>query len=173
MHRQTRTIRFKGFNYNINFYCFSTLGFIISLYVRISQYDELCRAPRPDLCIVFMGGNDITENTVVTELQVKLKDFCRHIEAITNSPIRVSMIEPRTRLRGVFKITFNKVRNSLNRNLQHRDEYFRPRSFLTPLRFEYLSSDGVHPNAAGVDKLVLKVQKVACEYLHAHHANQA
>ena len=173
LHRQTRNLRFKGFNFNVTFYCFSASGATISSFARSPQYDELCRAPRPDLCVVFMGGNDITENTVVANLQARLKEFCMHIEAITNSHIRVSMIEPRTRLLGVMRITFNKVRNSLNRNLQHRDQYFRPRSFITPLRFEYLSSNGVHPNAAGIERLILKVQKVACEYLHAHHANQA
>ena len=120
-----------------------------------------------------MGGNDITENTVVADLQAKLKEFCKHIEAITNSHVKVSMVEPRTRLCGVQSDTYNKVRNSLNRNLQHRDPYFRPRAFVTPLRFEYLSPDGVHPTTIGVARLVFKVQKVVCEYLHAHHALQA
>ena len=152
--------------YLVIFFTFSAVGATIGSFFRSSQF-------RPDLCILFMGGDNIIETTVVVDLQAKLKEFCRLIENITNSHVKVSMLEPRTRLHGVQADTYNKVRNSLNHNLQHRDPYFRLRYFITPLKFEYLLSDGVHPITFGIASFVWKVRTIACEYLYAHHASQA
>ena len=71
-----------------------------------------------------MGGNDITQDTVVRELQYKLKRFCQHIEQITTTPAKVFMVEPRTRLHNVDFVTYNRIRNSLNPNLQHKERTF-------------------------------------------------
>ena len=173
LHNHWHNIRYKDANFRVFIYCFSAPGATLDSYLQSPAYDDLCNAPRPDLTIVFMGGNDIEQDTVVCELQYKLIKFCKHIEEITNSYAKVFMVEPRTCLRGVDSDTYNRIRNSLNRNLQHRErEYFPDRVVITPLIFEYLSLDGVHPGPVGVAKLIFKIQRVIGLYLYSYHAHE-
>ena len=173
LHNHWHDIRCRDVTFRVFVYCFSTPGATLDSYLSSPAYNDLCKAPRPDLTIIFMGGNDISQETVVAELPYKLTKFCKHIEEITNSFAKVFMIESCNRLRGVDTDTYNKIRNSLNRNLQHRArEYFPDHVVITPLRFEYLSSDGIHPGPTGIARLVYKIRKVVGSYLYAYHAHE-
>ena len=168
------TIRVYDEVYLVKYRTFSVVGGNTRSFFGSPQFDELLRSPRPDLCIVFMGGDDIIETTMVSDLQARLKEFCKLIENITHAPAKVSMIEPRKCFKNnVQPDTYNKIRNSLNRNMQHRDPYFMMRYFVTPLKFEYLSSDGIHPITYGIVIFIGKMQMLASDFLHARAALQA
>ena len=161
LHNRCHNIRFNEAVFRVFVYYFSVPGATLDSYLLSSKYFQLCNAPKPDLTLVFMGGNDISQDTVVRELQYKLKRFCQHIEEITTTPAKVFMIEPRNRLRGVDFVTYNGIRNSLNQNLQHEEWlYFPDRIVVTPLRFKYLSPDGVHPGPVGIARLLHRIQRV-------------
>ena len=126
LHDRWHNITYHGVTFRVFIYCFSAPGANLDSYLNSSAYEDLCNAPKPHLTFLFMGGNDITQNTIVRELQYKLMKFCQHIEQITTTPCKVLFIEPRTRLRGVDYISYNRIRNSLNRNLQHRERTYFP-----------------------------------------------
>ena len=120
--------------------------------------------------MILIGGNDIKQDTVVKELQYKLTKFCKLIEEVTQVPSKVFMIEPRLKFRGVDFDTYNKIRNSLNRNLQHKEKRLFPdRIVVTPLQFEYLAVDGVHPRPVGLAKLVFRMKRVVGSFLYSYH----
>ena len=126
LHNRWPDIRFNKVTFRVSIYCFSVPGATLDSYLQSPAWDDLCNAPKPHLTIVFMGGNDIEQDTVVRELQYKLFKFCKHIEEITDSYVKVFMVEPRSRLRGVDSVTYNRIKNSLNRNLQHRECHYFP-----------------------------------------------
>ena len=173
MDKRQCTIRVYDEVYLVKYRTFGAVGGNTRSFFGSPQFDDLIRSPKPDLCIVFMGGDDITETTMVPDLQARLKEFCKLIENITHAPAKVSMLEPRTCLHNVQPVTYNKIRNSLNRNMQHRDPYFKMRYFITPLKFEYLSPDGIHPITYGIASFVWKMQMIARDFLHARDALQA
>ena len=170
LHNSWHNITYNGVVFRAFIYCFSAPGATLDSYLNSSAYRDLCDAPKPDLTLVFMGGNDITQNTVVRELQYRIVQFCKHIELLTTVPCKVFMIEPRTRLRGVDYVSYNRIRNSLNRNFQHKDRTFFPdRYVITPLRFEFLSADGVHPYPFGEVGLSAEALSVIGSYLYSYH----
>ena len=170
LHNSWHNITYNGVVFRAFIYCFYAPGATLNSYFNSSAYRSLCDAPKPDLTLVFMGGNDITQNTVVRELQDRIIQFCEHIESLTTVPCKVFFIEPRTRLRGVDYVSYNRIRNLLNRNFQHKDRTFFPNRYvITPLRFEFLSTDGVHPNAFGEVRLNAKVLQVIGSHLYTHH----
>ena len=126
LHNRWHNIIYNEVTFRVFIYYFSVPGANLDSYLTSSAYEDLCNAPKPHLTFLFMGGNDITQNTIVRELQYKLMKFCQHIEQITTTPCKVLFIEPRTRLRGVDYISYNRIRNSLNRNLQHRERTYFP-----------------------------------------------
>ena len=58
----------------------------------------------------------------------------------------------------------------LNRNLQHKEKVFMPdRVVITPLMFENVSKDGVHPAQSGKTQLVIRMFRVVGSYLYSFH----
>ena len=80
------------------------------------------------------------------------------------------MIEPRTQTRGLVEKTYNKIRNFLNRNLQHKNRFMSDRTVVTPLRFENVSADGVHPRPIGRTQLYCRIFEVVSLLLYANFA---
>ena len=174
LHDRWHDIRYRDVTFRVFIHCFSTPGATLDSYLTSPAYRDLCESPSPDLVIVFIGGNDIKQDTVVAELQYGITKFCKHIEEITKSFAKIFMIEPRNRLRGVDVDAYNRIRNSFNRNIQHRNrEYYPDRFVVTPLRFEYLATDGVHPNPVGLAKLVHQIRRTIGSYLYSWHAHEA
>ena len=174
LHDRWHDIRYRDVTFRVNIHCFSTPGADLESYLTSPAYVKLCQAPSPDLVLVFIGGNDIKEDTVVAELQANITKFCKHIEEVTNSFAKVFMIEPRNSFRGVEADTYNRIRNSFNRNIQHRSrDYYRRRFVVTPLRFEYLALDGVHPNRVGSAKLVHVINRTIGSFLFSWYASEA
>ena len=170
LHESWHNITYNGVLFRVFIRCFSHPGATLNSYCNSSAYRDLCRAPKPDLVLLFIGGNDITLDTVVRELRDRIIEFNKHIEYMTVAPSKIFFIEPRTRLRGVDYDTYNRVRNSLNRNFQHNEHtWFPSRYVVTPLRFEYLSADGVHPNEIGEARLNSKVLEEIGAHLFKNH----
>ena len=174
LHDHWHDIRYRDVTFRVYIHCFSTPGANLESYLTSPAYRDLCAAPSPDLVLIFIGGNDIKQDTVVAELQYGITKFCKHIEEITKSFAKIFMIEPRNRLRGVDVDSYNRIRNSFNRNIQHRNrDYYPDRFVVTPLRFEYLAADGVHPNPVGSARLVHRIRRTIGSFLYSWHAHEA
>ena len=75
LHKRWHNITYNGVLFRVFIRCFSCPGATLNSYCNSSAYRNLCRAPRPDLILLFMGGNDITQDIVVRELQDRLIEF--------------------------------------------------------------------------------------------------
>ena len=82
LHNRWHDIRNRDATFRVFVYCFSTPGATLESYLSSPAYNDLCKAPRPDLTIIFMGGNDITQETVVAELQYNLTKFVNTLKKL-------------------------------------------------------------------------------------------
>ena len=83
------------------------------------------------------------------------------------------MIKPRTKCRGdLDPEKYNKNWNSINRNFQHKNDFYAERIVVTPLRFENISSDGVHPRFVGRALLRQKIFEIVASFLATEHHGQ-
>ena len=113
-----------------------------------------------DLCILWIGSNDIRINVTPQDIFKHIQTVVREIEEQCGAEVIVVQIEPRI-YPETFRITtedYVKFQNSINRkikrNLNNQNLHF------NNLKFQYtLADDGVHWNAEGKEAIKGKFRK--------------
>ena len=167
LHNHWHDIRYRDATFRVFIHSFSTPCATMESYLTSPVYTDLCNAPNPDLVLIFMGSNDIKEDTVVAELQASITGFCKQIEEVTQSFAKVFTIEPRSRYLGVNLYTYDHIRNSFNRNIQNHKGYYRRRCVVNPMRFEHMALDGVNPSHIGTLWLVQQIKTTIGSFLYS------
>jgi len=103
-----------------------------------------------DLCILWLGSNDIREDSVPQEIVNDLVEVVESIEESCGAIVKVCLVEPRFYPGEDYMTheTYKKVQRSINRKLQRRLSndflHFNSHSWINSL-----SGDGVHWDAEG------------------------
>jgi len=114
-----------------------------------------------DLCILWLGSNDIKSNTNPDELLDRIAEICHAIERDCQAVVIVCQIEPRLYLREIpvshnqYKKIQGGINNRLKRRLSNKLIHFN-----TCLFVKELASDGVHWSNTGRDRVDSKLKKV-------------
>ena len=117
----------------------------------------------PELTILMLGGNDITENTTPKDLALEIEQLVKEIEEATRGHCLIIGIESRVRPRGLSAETFNKIKNGVNRWLKRLLPYTRSRYHSMCMHKEELV-DGVHLTLAAQDNLFKRVIQISMEF---------
>ena len=115
-----------------------------------------------DLVILWIGSNDIKENSSVKDLARKIKQLVQTIEEKCEAEVRTCMIEPRKPgLVGRFRVeeeTYRKVAKAVNRKLQSKElRGKRVIDFGAKPFWDALGWDGVHFNRQGREHVNAKL----------------
>lgn len=119
-----------------------------------------------DLCILWLGSNDIADGIVLSELSSTIQEIVVAIEEQCEATVCVCLVEPR--LYGDFAPIsaedYKKVQNAVNKRLKRKLEnqhiHFNTTAFV-----EELSSDGVHWTDEGRERVENKLKTVIEGYL--------
>ena len=114
-----------------------------------------------DLCILWVGSNDIAEGMKPQELTQTIKDIIRNIERDCGAIVCLCLIEPRTRAgdRPISATNYKKVQQSVNSKLK-RTLHNQVIHFNTAFYVETLNSGGVHWTSEGRERVDNKLVTV-------------
>lgn len=121
---------------------------------------------QPEFTLLLLGGNDINENTIPSELGREIAELALTVEELTGGACHIISIEPRLQPRGITPRRYKTVKNAVNRCLGRLpDSKFRFHGM--GIENEDLGSDGVHLNAEGSDILLHRLIELIEECLGA------
>ena len=123
--------------------------------------------PKPKLTIILLVGNDIREDTVVTRLERSIVNLCKEVEAVHQRAVRFYLLEPRLITRDVELDSFERICNAMNKKVLQRNRFMSDKVIVTPLKYENLSVDGIHPNPQGKLMLIDHIKSVTAEFFYA------
>ena len=109
-----------------------------------------------DVVVVFIGGNDITDNCKIANIYAKIKDIIEDIENIIQPRFGTHLLEPEVRTgdpRFIAPGKYYKIRTHLIRKIKEKRELSLWTLLGRGLKLEHLGSDGTHLNREGKVKL--------------------
>lgn len=118
---------------------------------------------QPEFTLLLLGGNDIDENTVPSELGREIAELARKVEELTGGKCHIMSIEPRLQPRDITPGRYKTVKNAVNRCLGRLPDS-KSRFHGMAMENEDLGRDGVHLHAAGNDKLLRRLIELIEEY---------
>ena len=118
-------------------------------WARFRQY-------KPDLTFLVIGGNDITAQCSAPHVAREIIDLAKEVKTLTSGEVRIFTIERRPGPRGMGHVKYNRIRNSVNRYLKHRDPFTKERLLFSEAR-DSDSQDGVHLRLGAADHLVWRI----------------
>ena len=111
------------------------------------------------LTILWLGSNDISDNTNPEIIFNHIKDIFQEIQANCQSVVYICQVEPRVRTRNISAELYKKVQCGINNRIKKRLKT--PNIHFNNLQFvEELSGDGVHWSEAGRVRVESKFKKV-------------
>ena len=119
-----------------------------------------------DLCILWLGSNDINKNSNPQEIANNIIQIVEQIEKDCQAVVRVCLVEPRFYPNEEYMTDedYRKVQSSVNRKLQRRlaNEFIH---FNSSSWVEELSGDGVHWNDTGKFKVTNKLRRAIKHFM--------
>ena len=125
-------------------------------------FSELCDF-QPDLTFLIIGGNDITENTVIPNLAEKIIGVAKDVEDKAGGHCLIMGIESRFALSDFTQ--YNKIKNGINRYLRWKTDFSKTRYRPMEMSKEDLAADGVHLTPLGSQKLYDLIVRTAEKHL--------
>lgn len=124
---------------------FSVPGGTASSFFEDSQMTRVLEWTH-DLCILWIGSNDVTENTSTEKIINNIVKIVEAIEDRCEAIVQVVLLEPRVYPNGVpvSETTYMKVQKAVNRRLKKVLAGIRFHHFISRLYRDQLAEDGVH-----------------------------
>lgn len=112
-----------------------------------------------DTCLLWLGSNDITEDTVVKELYEDISEVVYAIEDNCEADVIITLVEPRfyPDETPVSHETYAKIQKGVNRRLKRSLSDREFINFNSSYWVNYLDSDGVHFDYEGKRKVKKKL----------------
>ena len=118
---------------------------------------------KPDLAIVGLGGNDALRGVDPAETRKNLEAIVRELDRRGIPLLITGMMAPRN-LGQDYASQFDAIYPDLAKRYGARLDPFLLQGVIT--RPELLLSDGLHPNAPGVEVMVVRIGPIVAEELH-------